>query len=134
MEKNTAIKTGTKQYTTCIGDAFYTTVQINHDVLTDEKLHGINSFWMDAEYRLSKHNGDVSLAVVERLAQRIFCIEASGYDAADEFNQHRVEGWPKLDGSEGLRLLICGDFDVSDFDFEFYSVCVCVRERERGRE
>jgi hypothetical protein len=29
------------------------TAEIDHDVMTDEKLHEINNFWSNADYRLS---------------------------------------------------------------------------------
>lgn len=30
-------------------------IEIDHDVMTEEKLHQINNFWSDSEYRLNKH-------------------------------------------------------------------------------
>ncbi len=31
-------------------------IEIDHDVMTEEKLHQINNFWSDSEYRLNKHD------------------------------------------------------------------------------
>ena len=43
-------------------------IEIDHDVMTEEKLHQINNFWSDSEYRLNKH-GSVLNAVLIMLAQ-----------------------------------------------------------------
>ncbi|CTT58870.1 putative single-stranded DNA binding protein of prophage [Escherichia coli] len=43
-------------------------IEIDHDFMTEEKLHQINNFWSDSEYRLNKH-GSVLNAVLIMLAQ-----------------------------------------------------------------
>ena len=45
-------------------------IEIDHDVMTEEKLHQINNFWSDSEYRLNKH-GSVLNAVLIMLAQHV---------------------------------------------------------------
>lgn len=45
------------------------TVEIDHDVMTDEKLHEINNFWSNADYRLERQ-GSVLNAVLVMLAKR----------------------------------------------------------------
>ena len=51
-------------------------IEIDHDVMTEEKLHQINNFWSDSEYRLNKH-GSVLNAVLIMLAQHALLIAIS---------------------------------------------------------
>lgn len=51
-------------------------IEIDHDVMTEEKLYQINNFWSDSEYRLNKH-GSVLNAVLIMLAQHALLIAIS---------------------------------------------------------
>ncbi|EFA6699481.1 DUF2528 family protein [Escherichia coli] len=51
-------------------------IEIDHDVMTEEKLHQINNFWSDSEYRLNKH-GSLLNAVLIMLAQHALLIAIS---------------------------------------------------------
>ena len=51
-------------------------IEIDHDLMTEEKLHQINNFWSDSEYRLNKH-GSVLNAVLIMLAQHALLIAIS---------------------------------------------------------
>ena len=85
-------------------------IEIDHDVMTEEKLHQINNFWSDSEYRLDKH-GSVLNAVLIMLAQHALLIAISSdlnaYGVVCEFDWNDgngQEGWPPMDGSEGIRI------------------------------
>ncbi|ECX7396387.1 DUF2528 family protein, partial [Escherichia coli] len=85
-------------------------IEIDHDVMTEEKLHQINNFWSDSEYRLNKH-GSVLNAVLIMLAQHALLIAISSdlnaYGVVCEFDWNDgngQEGWPPMDGSEGIRI------------------------------
>ena len=87
-------------------------IEIDHDVMTEEKLHQINNFWSDSEYRLNKH-GSVLNAVLIMLAQHALLIAISSdlnaYGVVCEFDWNDgngQEGWPPMDGSEGIRIPI----------------------------
>ncbi|EMR7184339.1 TPA: DUF2528 family protein [Escherichia coli] len=91
-------------------------IEIDHDVMTEEKLHQINNFWSDSEYRLNKH-GSVLNAVLIMLAQHALLIAISSdlnaYGVVCEFDWNDgngQEGWPSMDGSEGIRIT---DIDTS---------------------
>ncbi|HFO6377389.1 TPA: DUF2528 family protein, partial [Escherichia coli] len=98
-------------------------IEIDHDVMTEEKLHQINNFWSDSEYRLNKH-GSVLNAVLIMLAQHALLIAISSdlnaYGVVCEFDWNDgngQEGWPPMDGSEGIRITdidTSGIFDPDD--------------------
>ncbi|EIX9026393.1 DUF2528 family protein [Klebsiella aerogenes] len=99
------------------------TIEIDHDVMTDEKLHEINNFWSNADYRLGRH-GSVLNAVLVMLAKEALLIALSQnyntYGVVSEFdwsNGEGVEGWPHMDGSEGIKITnvdVSGIFDSDD--------------------
>lgn len=91
------------------------TVEIDHDILTDELLHEINNFWSEAEYRLRVASGNVLKAVLKMLARDALVEEVSGTNAHYLFTQDPPEGWPKLDGSYGIKFISCEEL-VIDYD------------------
>ncbi|HCM1915221.1 TPA: DUF2528 family protein [Salmonella enterica subsp. salamae serovar 28:r:e,n,z15] len=100
------------------------TVEIDHSICTDELLHQINNFFINAEYRLMENEGDITATVLKMLA--VFCFTEQVYQGWNTeglialFNNGNTEGWPPMDGSEGIKLLGCDDPDVSygDMDVE----------------
>ena len=98
-------------------------IEIDHDVMTEEKLHQINNFWSDSEYRLNKHDSLLN-AVLIMLAQHALLIAISkdlnAYGVVCEFDWddgNGQEGWPPMDGSEGIRITdidTSGIFDSDD--------------------
>lgn len=99
-------------------------VEIDHDVLTEEKLHEMNNFFSDAKSRLKNEGGNVLNAVLKILATKILCLEIeynfNTYGIKKLFDRDGSnggqEGWPKLDGSEGIELISVEglEFDESD--------------------
>lgn len=96
-------------------------VEIDHDVMTDEKLHEINNFWSNAKSRIDKH-GSVLNAVLIMLAQQSMLIGVSNdynvYGIVSEFSWDEgngQEGWPPMDGSHGIKIIDTEDFDI-DYD------------------
>lgn len=95
------------------------TVEIETDRMTEERLHEINRFWGDADYRLAASNGDITAAVlrqlfdeVRRLVQRSpralsGVLYAFAWEDAKGKYKDGVEGWPAMDGSEGIRIVSC---------------------------
>jgi len=91
-------------------------IEIDHDLITDELLHEINNFWGGAEERIEEE-GSVLNAVLKLLAQEALSEQVrSLYNVAEEFKTEPPEGWPKLDGSCGIKLLSCDEvtFDRDD--------------------
>lgn len=98
-------------------------VEVDHDVVTNDTLTEINTFWSDSSDRLRDADGDVLIAVLKMLAQRCFQLTtAYGYSVKGlvlEFET--IEGWPRMDGSEGFKIIDCdelifckADISVSD--------------------
>ncbi|OKP27645.1 DUF2528 family protein [Serratia fonticola] len=92
-------------------------VEIDHDILTEEKLHQINNFWIDAKGRLIDADGNVLHAVLKMLGRRCFLLCAAdwfdGSELATKFNE---EGWPPMDGSHGIRIIDCDELEFEESD------------------
>lgn len=95
------------------------TVEIDTDRMTEERLHEINRFWSDADYRLAASNGDITTAVLRLLfdevrglvqrSQRALSgvLYAFAWEDAKGKYKDGVEGWPAMDGSAGIRIVSC---------------------------
>jgi hypothetical protein len=95
------------------------TVEIDTDRMTEERLHEINRFWGDADYRLANCNGDVTAAVLRLLFDEVRglvqrspralsgVLYAFAWEDAKGKYKDGVEGWPAMDGSEGIRIVSC---------------------------
>ncbi|EDW6064297.1 DUF2528 family protein [Salmonella enterica subsp. enterica serovar Oslo] len=100
------------------------TVEIDHAICTDESLHQINDFFINAEYRFLENEGDITTTVLKMLAVICFTEQIhQGWNTGgliDLFKDGNVEGWPPMDGSCGIKLLGCDDPGVSygDMDVE----------------
>ncbi len=95
------------------------TVEIDTDRMTEERLHEINKFWGDADYRLAASNGDITAAVLRQLFDEVRglvqrspralsgVLYAFAWEDAKGKYKDGVEGWPAMDGSEGIRIVSC---------------------------
>jgi len=100
-------------------------VEIDHDVMTAQGLREINDFWVDSKHRLEMARGDLLRAVLTLLGQVVMRIQAhdpmTTEGVIEEFNSAKpgggIEGWPRMDGSMGIRIVDvdCFDFDAGDF-------------------
>lgn len=105
------------------GENFEMTVEIDHALMAEDKLHEINRFWTSADLRLAAHDGSVLKAVLELLFCRVqrvvvedpFGLNVQGVINAFAWVDHSgnrksgEEGWPDMDGQYGIRIV-----DVSD--------------------
>jgi len=112
-----------------LGENFAMTVEIDHDVMTEEKLHEINNFWTNAEWRLDKKDGVVLHAVLDLLfchVQRLIVEDPFGLNLkgvlyafawkdAKGNRKNGEEGWPDMDGNHGIRIV---DVDEVTLDEE----------------
>jgi hypothetical protein len=80
-------------------------------------------FWSGWNSRLRRHEGDWKSAFLEQLAREIFYVQAENSftlvaEVVGAFMGR--EGWPKLDGSQGIKLISVEEvaFDYEDFTFE----------------
>lgn len=100
-----------KQYTLEYADGYEITVEIDHDVLTEEKLHEINNFWCYAEDRLIRD--DVLTAVLKMFLVAWMRESCESFDPEAAFNAGQVEGWLPLDGRFGMKLV---HYDAFSFE------------------
>lgn len=93
-----------KIYNLSYADGFEMRVEIDHSILTEEKAHELNNFWSGARERVLEHGSALNAVMV------MLCVEFMSQiievmDPVGAFNSGRIEGWPPLDGSWGIRLV-----------------------------
>ncbi|EEC2773281.1 DUF2528 family protein [Salmonella enterica] len=109
-------------------DAPVLTVEIDHSVCTDELLHQINGFFINAEDRYLDSDCDITATVLKMLAATCFTEQTGptgdwntqGLIAL--FEDGNMEGWPPMDGSEGIKILGCDSPGVCYDDMEVEEV------------
>lgn len=93
-------------------------------VKTIDRIKEMVEFWSEWESLLSDNNGDYTSAFLKQLARQAYMIASSNqyntYGVVEEFND--MEGWCKMDGSCGIKILSTDDVDVSYGDFEIESI------------
>ena len=98
---------------------FEAVIEIDHSILTDEKLHEILNFWSGAKERLEKADNNITVAVLKALCVRIFTLSVQVLDVVAEFDYKAgkgVEGWPAMDGSYGIKIIRYEELTVEDED------------------
>lgn len=108
------------------------TVEIDHAILTDDKLHEINNFWISAAVKLADRSGNVTHAVLDRVLRKVMWIQIVedwtlealirqfDYELRDWSGD--TEGFPKMDGTEGIRIIQVEDPDFDDYGIEIEEV------------
>ena len=115
---------------------YQVTLEVNHDVLTEETASLINGFWSNADDRLSAENGDVVRTVIRLFGQTMiyrmlseggasFSITTKNLMTGDNpgpiwtEDLHNEEGWggnePGPYGFCGIRV-IAADVDTPSYD------------------
>ena len=87
-------------------------VEVDHSLMTDAELHDLNNFWSCARERLSDEDGDILHTVLKDLLNQVLRVQFEGdlnlqgvLNAFDYHGGGGQEGYPKLDGSAGIKLL-----------------------------
>ncbi|WP_257010244.1 MULTISPECIES: DUF2528 family protein [Burkholderia cepacia complex] len=88
-------------------------VEVDHDVLTDERLCELVRFSDDGESSVEQHGA--LTAFLKLFAARFMTECVSSSSPKDAFNESRIEGFPAVDGSSGLRVV---DYDEFSFKAE----------------
>lgn len=99
-------------------------VAIDDSKCSEKLLHEINSFWSDHEFRLSEANGDIGKAVATMLIKHCFSLQYQKFGLNswgvmrhfDWDDGEGQEGWPKMDGSEGIAIILCEEPEI-EIDF-----------------
>jgi hypothetical protein len=84
-------------------------IEIDHDVFTDAHFKECSEFWS------SEPDFDEWLKMVYRVALHD---SISTWDALRGLREGTEEGFPKMDGSEGITILEFDDFEFDDFGIE----------------
>lgn len=101
-------------------------VAIDESKASEKLLHEINNFWGDSKSRLREAKGDVAKAVAKMLIKHCFSLQHVNYglnswgvmQCFDWDKGEGQEGWPKMDGSEGIAIISC---EVPEIELDFFS-------------
>lgn len=91
---------------------------------TYKLCHEINNFWSRSQDRLSDAQDCIYKCVARLIAHEIIRLQMKssfycGVDAAKEAFNAGIEGFPPIDGSCGIELTYCDDFELRDLDVFF---------------
>ena len=89
-------------------------IEIDHNPTTDALLVQINDFWMGAEERISDSESVLN-AVLRMLAAECLRLEywqGMGINLVIRAFEHEMEGWPKMDGSAGIKIIAIDGFHL----------------------
>lgn len=89
-------------------------------IKTIDRIKEMVEFWSEWEDLLSISHGDYTFAFLRQLARQAHDIAFSNkyntYGVVEEFND--MEGWCKMDGSCGIKILSTDDVDINYDEFE----------------
>ncbi len=109
---------------------YQVTLEVNMDILTEEKATMINDFWTSAEDRLDECDGNVRATVVRLFGQNAICtfLQDGGVCTSSDWVLSRIfkelrgeEGWggegdtPGTFGWCGIRV-VSADVELPSFD------------------
>lgn len=91
---------------------------------THNLCHEINNFWSRSEDRLSDAQDCIYKCVTRLIAHEIIRLQMKssfycGEDAAKKAFNDGIEGFPSIDGTQGIELIYCDDFELRDLDVFF---------------
>lgn len=84
-------------------------IEVDTDVFTDEKFKECSDFWSN------RPTFDEWLKMVYRVALHD---SIATWDALKGLREGTEEGYPKMDGSEGITIISFDDFEFDDFEIE----------------
>lgn len=107
-------------------------VEIDEEILTEEELHKLNDFWCGAKDNLYREDGNVLNAVLKNLLQVVLSVQYEGglnlqgvinaFDWDAKYGNGGQEGYPKLDGSSGIKLVDVTGLEIDVYDIEIKEV------------
>ncbi|MDN5069507.1 DUF2528 family protein [Aliarcobacter butzleri] len=91
---------------------------------TYKLCHEINDFWSGNKDRLYDAQECIYKCVARLIAHEIIRLQMKssfycGEDAAIKAFKEGIEGFPPIDGSCGIKLKYCEDFELKDLDVSF---------------
>jgi len=98
------------------------TFVVDTDVLKQEELLEMHTFWMNHEERLEKFDGDLLYAVLSMVAHTAlygqFVNDYNLRGVIEQFNWddgEGIEGFCKMDGSHGVKIVSYEELSIGDF-------------------
>jgi hypothetical protein len=108
------------------------TVEVDHSLITDKELHELNNFWSNAKDRLNDEGGNILNTVLKLLLERVLSVQfeqdlntqgvINAFDWDYQYGNGGQEGYPKLDGSSGIKLLDVIGFELLTCDMSISEV------------
>ena len=95
-----------KNYRLTYLDGFDVTVEVDHAVLTDEKLR----YWTDCE-ELILECGTPLKAFLTILCRNIMLRSVVEFDLMETYYKGKADGFPPFDGTHGITLITYEDFE-----------------------
>ncbi|KVN76007.1 single-stranded DNA-binding protein [Burkholderia ubonensis] len=112
--------TDIRQYVLTHDFSYEIVVEIAHDVLTDERLCELVRFWGDGESRIEQHGA--LTAFLKLFAARFMTESVISTSPQDAFNEGRIDGFPAVDGSSGLRVVDYDEFSFKADDIDVLEI------------
>lgn len=108
--------TDIKRYVLTHDFSYEIVVDVDHNILTNEKLCQLVRFWSECDTEIEQQ--DRLWAFLKRFAARFFTAIVEENSPIDVFNAGCIEGFPAVDGSSGLRVVDYTQltFDADDID------------------
>lgn len=97
--------------------SFEVRVIFDNNKSTEKICHEINNFWGGSEDRLNKANDCIYQCVTRMIADEIIKLQMRtslycGVEAAIKAFSEGIEGFYPIDGSYGIKLDYCDDFEL----------------------
>lgn len=114
-----------KTYIVCYNDyyVFAWEIDLNNSKATESIKQSVE-FWTGWEHRLELNDGDYITTFFKQIT-----IEVIRESFANNYNKKGVisaigrrEGYPPIDGSQGIKLIRCDNFDIEDKDLVITSM------------
>ncbi|AOJ05100.1 single-stranded DNA-binding protein [Burkholderia mayonis] len=112
--------TAIKQYVLTHDFSYEIVVDVDHDILTDDKLCELVRFWSEGEAYIEQH-GPLQ-AFLKLFAARFFAASVEALSPKDAFNAGRIEGFPAVDGSSGLSVVDYDEFSFEADDIDVFEI------------
>lgn len=84
-------------------------IEVDHEIFNDEAFKECSDFWSN------KPNFKDWLGMVYLIALRESIIS---FNSTDSLRRGNEEGFPKMDGSEGITIISFDDFEFDDFEID----------------
>ena len=118
------IKKEKREVTVTIADYFDFKFEFDTDSKTEKICNEINNFWGGNIERLENADNCIYNCVGRMIANEIIRLQLKSSFYCGENNaiiafNDGIEGFYPIDGSYGIKLTYCDDFELNDLDVEF---------------